>query len=113
LDLEPDTVVFVVLVTRLRKSGHDVVAASPRTGVNTITGEGLAEALADAQVVVDVANSRSFEEKAALDFSERRVVGCLLQKPPPAWGITLRCQLSVPSAFSTWVVSGRRWSRRS
>ncbi|TKS63496.1 MAG: NmrA family transcriptional regulator [Nitrospira sp.] len=46
------------LVNRLRKQGHEVVAASPKSGVNTLTGEGLPEALAGAQVVVDVANSR-------------------------------------------------------
>jgi uncharacterized protein YbjT (DUF2867 family) len=58
------------LVNRLRQNGHDVVAASPNSGVNTITGEGLAEALAGAQVVVDVANSPSFEDKAVLEFFE-------------------------------------------
>jgi uncharacterized protein YbjT (DUF2867 family) len=58
------------LVDRLRQKGHEVVAASPNSGVNTITGEGLAEALAGAQAVVDVANSPSFEDKAALDFFE-------------------------------------------
>jgi uncharacterized protein YbjT (DUF2867 family) len=56
------------LVKRLRQLGHEVIAASPRSGVNTITGEGLAEALAGAQVVVDVANSPSFEDKAVLEF---------------------------------------------
>ena len=58
------------LVNRLREKGHEVVAASPNSGVNTITGEGLAEALAGAQVVVDVANSPSFEDKAVLEFFE-------------------------------------------
>jgi uncharacterized protein YbjT (DUF2867 family) len=58
------------LVNRLRKQDHEVVAASPASGVNTITGEGLAEALAGAQVVVDVANSPSFEDKAVLKFFE-------------------------------------------
>ena len=58
------------LVDRLRQRGHDVIAASPASGVNTITREGLAEALSDAQVVVDVANSPSFEDKAALEFFE-------------------------------------------
>src|SRR3954466_2448258 len=53
-----------------RQRGREVVAASPRSGVNTLTGEGLAEALAGAQVVVDVANSPSFEDKPALDFFE-------------------------------------------
>jgi uncharacterized protein YbjT (DUF2867 family) len=55
-------------VVRLRQKGHEVVAASPNSGVNTVTGEGLAEALAGAQVVVDLANAPSFEDKAALDF---------------------------------------------
>src|SRR5438132_1004577 len=59
------------LVNRLRKQGHEVVAASPSSGVNTITGQGLSEALAGAQVVVDVANSPSFEDKAVLEFFER------------------------------------------
>ncbi|MCA1854006.1 MAG: SDR family oxidoreductase [Beggiatoa sp.] len=57
-------------VERLRKKGHEVVAASPKSGVNTITGEGLADALAGAQVVVDLANSPSFEDKAVLEFFE-------------------------------------------
>jgi uncharacterized protein YbjT (DUF2867 family) len=57
-------------VERLRKKGHDVVAASPNSGVNTVTGEGLADALVGAQVVIDLANSPSFEEKAALGFFE-------------------------------------------
>jgi uncharacterized protein YbjT (DUF2867 family) len=58
------------LVTKLRQLGHDVVAASPSLGVNTITGEGLAEALVGAQVVVDVANAPSWEDKAVLEFFE-------------------------------------------
>ena len=58
------------LVNKLRQSGHEVVAASPASGVNTITGEGLAKALAGARVVVDVANSPSFEDKAVLEFFE-------------------------------------------
>src|SRR5262249_10654870 len=57
-------------VTILRQRGHDGVAASPNTGVNTITGEGLKEAIAGAQVVVDLANSPSFEDKVVLEFFE-------------------------------------------
>ncbi|CAH0340866.1 SDR family oxidoreductase [Rhizobium sp. CECT 9324] len=56
------------LVKRLQAKGHEVIAASPASGVNTITGEGLAEVLAGAQVVVDVANSPSFEDKAVMEF---------------------------------------------
>ncbi|HME60186.1 MAG TPA: SDR family oxidoreductase [Candidatus Binatia bacterium] len=55
-------------VAILRQGGHEVVAASPNTGVNTITGEGLAKALAGAQVVVDLANAPSWEDKAVLEF---------------------------------------------
>jgi uncharacterized protein YbjT (DUF2867 family) len=58
------------LVNNLREEGHEVVAASPSSGVNTLTGEGLAVALAGAQIVVDVANSPSFEDKAAMEFFE-------------------------------------------
>src|SRR6201997_2730613 len=58
------------LVNNLRQRGHEVVAASPSKGVNTITGEGLAEALNGAQVVVDVSNAPSWEDKAVLDFFE-------------------------------------------
>lgn len=58
------------LVNKLRQNGHEVVAAAPSLGVDTLTGEGLAEALAGARVVVDVANSPSFEDKAVLEFFE-------------------------------------------
>src|SRR5579862_1074612 len=58
------------LVKKLRQRGHEVVAASPSTGVNIITGEGLAAALAGAQVVVDVANAPSWEDQAVLEFFE-------------------------------------------
>ena len=58
------------LVNKLRQRGHEVLAASPDSGVNTLTGEGLAEALTGAQVVVDVANSPSFEDAAVLKFFE-------------------------------------------
>jgi uncharacterized protein YbjT (DUF2867 family) len=57
-------------VASLRRGGHEVLAASPNSGVNTITGEGLKEALAGAQVVIDLANSPSFEDKAVLEFFE-------------------------------------------
>jgi uncharacterized protein YbjT (DUF2867 family) len=57
-------------VAILRQGGHEVVAASPQSGINTITGEGLKEAMAGAQVVIDLANSPSFEDKAVLEFFE-------------------------------------------
>jgi uncharacterized protein YbjT (DUF2867 family) len=57
-------------VAILRQGGHEVVAASPNTGVNTITGQGLKEAMAGTQVVIDLANSPSWEDKAVLEFFE-------------------------------------------
>jgi uncharacterized protein YbjT (DUF2867 family) len=58
------------VVNELRDQGHEAVPASPETGVNTLTGEGLAEALEGAEVVVDVSNSPSFEDAAVLQFFE-------------------------------------------
>ena len=58
------------LVTNLDEHGHEAVAASPDSGVNMLSGEGLAEALAGAALVVDVSNSPSFEDAAALEFFE-------------------------------------------
>jgi uncharacterized protein YbjT (DUF2867 family) len=57
-------------VAILRQGGHEVIAASPKSGVNTITGEGLNEAMAGAQAVIDLTNSPSFEDKAVLEFFE-------------------------------------------
>ena len=57
-------------VANLREEGHEVVAGSPKSGVNTITGKGLKEAMAGAQVAIDLANSPSFEDKAVLEFFE-------------------------------------------
>jgi hypothetical protein len=59
------------LIPLLRRASHEAVSASPSSGVNTLTGEGLAEALAGADVVVDVTNSPSFEDKAVLEFFEK------------------------------------------
>src|SRR6201987_2572410 len=58
------------VVAKLKQKGHEVIAAAPNTGVNTITGEGLKEALVRAQAVIDLANSPSFEDKAVLEFFE-------------------------------------------
>jgi uncharacterized protein YbjT (DUF2867 family) len=56
------------VVAKLTEHGHEAVAAAPNTGVNTLTGEGLAEALTGAQVLVDVSNSPSFDDGPAMDF---------------------------------------------
>src|ERR1700739_416042 len=58
------------LVNKLRERGHEAVVAAPSTGVNTLTGEGLAEVLKDASVAVDVSNSPSWEDAAVLKFFE-------------------------------------------
>src|SRR3954468_7530256 len=58
------------LVPKLREHGHEAVAAAPSTGVNTLTGEGLAEVLKDASVAVDASNSPTWEDAAALKFFE-------------------------------------------
>ena len=81
------------VVEKLRAKGHEAVAAAPNTGVNTITGEGLAEALRDAEVVVDVANSPSFEDKAAMDFFQ--VAGKNLTAAEVAAGAKQHVALSV------------------
>jgi uncharacterized protein YbjT (DUF2867 family) len=79
--------------TILRQGGHEVVAASPNTGVNTITGEGLKEALEGTQVVIDLANSPSFEAKAVLEFFETS--GRNLSKAEAAAGILHHVALSI------------------
>jgi uncharacterized protein YbjT (DUF2867 family) len=84
------------VVSLLRGKGHEVLAASPNTGVNTITREGLAEALAGAGVVVDVANSPSFEDKAVLEFFE--TAGRNLLAAEAAAGVGHHVALSVVGA---------------
>ena len=58
------------VVDKVKERGHEAIAAAPNTGVNTITGEGLKDVLTGAQVVIDLANSPSFEEKAVMEFFE-------------------------------------------
>jgi len=81
------------LVTKLRERGHEAVAASPDTGVNTLTGEGLAEALQGAAVVVDVSNSPSFEEAKVMEFFTTSTRNLL--KYGAAAGVTHYVALSV------------------
>lgn len=81
------------LVGMLRTNGHDVVAASPSLGVNAVTGEGLKEALTGAQVVVDVANSPTFEDKASMEFFEKS--GRNLAAAEKAAGVRHHVALSV------------------
>src|SRR5262245_2126196 len=84
------------VVGHLRKKGHEVLAASPNTGVNTITRQGLAEALSDSQVVIDLANSPSFEDRAVLEFFETS--GRNLHAAEKAAGVGHHVALSVVGA---------------
>jgi len=81
------------LVSKLRDLGHEAVPAAPNTGVNTITGEGLAEALKSASVVVDVSNAPSWEPSAVLDFFETSTRNLLAQEA--AAGVKHHIALSV------------------
>jgi uncharacterized protein YbjT (DUF2867 family) len=84
------------LVKNLRERGHEVVAASPSSGVNTLTGEGLAEALAGAQVVVDVANAPQWDDEAVLEFFETS--GRNLSAAEVAAGVKHHVALSIVGA---------------
>src|SRR5262250_772892 len=77
----------------LRERGHEAMAASPNTGVNTITGEGLKAAMAGTQVVIDLANSPSFEDKAVLEFFETS--GRNLRAAETAAGVRHHVALSI------------------
>lgn len=81
------------VVRKLTELGHEALAAAPNTGVNTITGEGLDDALKGAQVVVDMANSPSFEDQAALDFFQ--TAGRNLTAAEITAGVQLHIALSV------------------
>ena len=76
------------VVANLQGRGHEAVAAAPSTGVDTITGAGLAEALAGADVVVDVANSPSFEDDAVMEFFRTAGTNLLAPRPPRACATT-------------------------
>src|ERR1700756_1270982 len=84
------------VVNILRQRGHEVVAASPSSGVNTLTGEGLAEALTGAQVVVDLANAPQWDDKAVLEFFE--TAGRNLLTAETAAGVKHHVALSIVGA---------------
>ena len=91
------------LVTKLHEQGHEAVAASPNSGVNTLTGEGLAEALKGASVVVDVSNSPSWEDAAVMKFFETSTRNLLAYEA--AAGVGHHVALSV---VGTERLSGKR-----
>ncbi len=84
------------VVNNLRQRGQEVVAASPSSGVNTFTGEGLAEALPGSQVVVDVANAPSWEDKAVMEFFQ--TAGRYLLAAEAAAGVQHHVALSIVGA---------------
>ena len=86
-------------VAILRQGGHEVVAASPKNGIDSITGEGLREAMAGAQVVIDLANSPSFEDKAVLAFFETS--GRNVHAAEAAAGVRHHVALSIVGADRT------------
>jgi uncharacterized protein YbjT (DUF2867 family) len=99
------------VVAILRQGGHEVIAASPDSGVNTITGEGLEKAVAGAQVVIDLANSPSFEDKAVLEFFQTSGRN-LLAAEAAASGTMSRSRSSARTG-ATMAISAPRWPRRN
>ena len=97
----------------LRQRGHEVVAASPNTGVNTISGEGLKEAMAGTQVVIDLANSPSIEDKAVLESSRLPDATFSPQRPQPASGTMWRCPSSERTGRRTMGISAPRSLKRN
>ena len=102
------------LVTQLTEHGHEAVPASPNSGVNTLTGEGLADVLSGADVVVDVSNSPSFEDAAVLEFFETSTRNLLAaesrrRRRAPRRPVGRRA----PTACPTAATCGPRSRRRS
>ena len=100
-------------VAILRQGGDEVVAASPNTGVNSITGEGLKEAMAGTQVVIDLANSPSFEDKAVLEFFETSGATFKRRRPQRASGTMSRSPSSEPIVHPTMATSAPRSPKRN
>ena len=99
-------------VAILRRGGHEVVAASPNTGVNTITGEGLKQAMAGTQVVIDLANSPSFEDKAVLEFFRPPAATFSRRRPQRASGTMSHYPSSEPTG-PTMAISAPRSPKRN
>jgi nucleoside-diphosphate-sugar epimerase len=100
-------------VAILRQGGHEVVAASPKSGINTITGEGLKEAMTGAQVVIDLANSPSFEDRAVLEFFQTSAATCSQRRPPREFGTMSRYPLSALIGRPTMAISAPRSPKRN
>ena len=101
------------LVAKLGEHGHEAIAASPNSGVNTLTGEGLAEVLGGAQVVVDVSNSPSFEDSAVLDFFTTSTTNLLAAEKAAGITTTSPCRWSAPKVCPRAATCAQRSPRRS
>ena len=101
------------VVANLKQKGHEVLAAAPNTGVNTITGERLKEAMAGARVVIDLANSPSFEDKAALEFFETSGRNLLAAEADPASGTMSHYQSSDATGRPTMAIFAPRSPKRN
>ena len=86
------------LVAKLDEHGHQAVPASPNTGVNTLTGEGLSEVLDGRPVVVDVSNSPDWDDDAVMHFFQTSLATSSRRRRPRASDTTSRCQSSAPTA---------------
>ncbi len=100
------------VVEKLKQKGHEAIAATPNTGVNTITGEGLKGAMAGVQVVIDLANSPSFEDKAVLEFFETSGRNLLAAEAAAASG-TMSRYPSSESTGPTMAISAPRSPKRN
>ncbi len=100
-------------VAILRQGGHEVVAASPKSGLNTFTGEGLKAAMAGTQVVIDLANSPSFEDKAVLEFFETSGRNLLVAEAVAGVRHMSRYPSSEPTGPPTMASSAPRSPKRS
>jgi uncharacterized protein YbjT (DUF2867 family) len=101
------------VIEKLREGGHQAVPASPASGVNTLTGEGLAGALEEAGVVVDVTNSPSFEDAAVLRFFQTSTRNLLDAEAERVSVITSRCPSWEPNAAPRAATPARSSLRRS
>jgi uncharacterized protein YbjT (DUF2867 family) len=101
------------LVAALGEHGHEAVPAAPSTGVNTLTGEGLAEVLEGAAVVVDVSNSPSFADGPGMEFFRTSTTNLLDHSEKAGSGTTWRCRWSVRTGCRSRATSARRSHRRS
>jgi uncharacterized protein YbjT (DUF2867 family) len=101
------------LVAKLREHGHEAVPAVPNTGVNTLTGEGLAEVLKGAAVVVDVSNSPSFADDAVLAFFRTSTTNLLEYSAKAGVGHYWRCRWSARTGCRSRATSARRSPKSS